>query len=317
MNAFVNKEEYLEDTIVGVWTLACLNISGAFLLDIIISGADNGGLPVHSKIYLQFTPPQDNVSSSGCRNLEFSRLVSVNLGGSAEMSLNVRPLSAELAAKAQKELNEVPSRLADDVQALKDWIAKQPHLRARTDDQFLVGFLRGSKHSLERAKEKLDLYYTIRTSLGGIYTEDPTSPRNLELLRMGAMLPLPNTITPDGPRILLIRYHNDPSSYNMMEQIRIQNFIGSILMLEDDNMIVGGQIGLIDFKGASMGHFTQFTPSLMKKFAVMTQDANPVRMKSFNYLNVPSFFESIFNFFKTFLNDKMKKRVSGDDVHLT
>lgn len=228
------------------------------------------------------------------------------------MSLNVRPLSAELATKAQKELNEVPSRLADDVQALRDWIAKQPHLRARTDDQFLVSFLRGSKHSLERAKEKLDLFYTIRTSLSGIFADnDPTSARNLELIRMGAMLPLPNTITPDGPRILLMRYHNDPSSYTMMEMIRIQFFISSILMREDDNMIVGGQMGLIDFKGASIGHFTTFTPSLMKKFAVMTQDANPMRMKGFNYLNVPSFFESIFNFFKTFLNEKMKKRVSG------
>lgn len=231
------------------------------------------------------------------------------------MSLNIRPLSPELAAKAVKELNEVPSRLPDDVIALRDWISKQPHLRARTDDQFLVNFLRGSKHSLERAKEKLDLYYTIRTSLAEIFTDkDPTSPRNLELIRMGSMLPLPNTATPDGPRILLMRYDNDPSSYTMLEMIRIQFFIMNLMMKEDDNMIVGGEIGLIDFKGATMGHFTQFTPSLMKKFAMMTQDANPVRMKSFNYLNVPGFFLSIFNFFKTFLNEKMKKRVSGSFV---
>lgn len=42
----------------------------------------------------------------------------------------------------------------------------------------------------------------------------------------------------------------------------------------------------------------------------MTQDANPMRMKSFNYINIPSFFESVFNFFKTFLNEKIKSRVS-------
>lgn len=34
-----------------------------------------------------------------------------------------------------------------------------------TDDQFLVAFLRGCKHSLERTKEKLDTYYTIRTAI--------------------------------------------------------------------------------------------------------------------------------------------------------
>lgn len=228
------------------------------------------------------------------------------------MSLNVRQLSPELAAKAVKELNEVPSRLADDVQALRDWASKQPHLRARTDDQFLVSFLRGSKHSLERAKEKLDLFYTIRTSMSDVFTDiDPTSPRNLELLRLGSLLPLPNTITPDGPRIMLMRYHTDPSKYTTLELIRVHFFLMNLMMKEDDNLIVGGQMGLIDFKGATMGHFTQFTPSLMRKFALMTQDASPMRMKSFNYLNIPGFFESIFNFFKTFLNEKMKKRVSG------
>lgn len=228
------------------------------------------------------------------------------------MSLNIRPLSEALAKKAQVELNEVPSRLAEDVQTLKDWIAKQPHLRARTDDQFLVNFLRGSKHSLERAKEKLDLCYTMRTALPGIFTEeDPLSPKNLELIRMGGMLPLPKTATPDGPRIMLMRFVGDPSKYDVIDMMRVQTYISSICMIEDDNMIVAGQKGLIDLKGASMGHFTQFTPSLMKKFAVMTQDGNPMRMKGFHYINVPSFFGSVFNFFKGFLNAKMKSRVSG------
>lgn len=227
------------------------------------------------------------------------------------MALNIRPLCPELQEKAIKELNEVPSRLADDVKALRDWIAKQPHLRARTDDQFLVNFLRGSKHSLERAKEKIDLCYSIRTSMPGIFTtEDPLSPRNLELIRMGTMLPLPKTATPDGPRIILMRFAADPSTYTMEEMMRVQSFINAILLHEDDNMMVAGQMGFIDLKGASLGHFTQFTPSLMKKFAIMTQDASPMRMKGFNYINVPSFFESVFGFFKSFLNEKMRKRVS-------
>lgn len=227
------------------------------------------------------------------------------------MALNIRPLSPELAEKAKRELNEVPSRLAEDVKALRDWINKQPHLRARTDDQFLVNFLRGSKHSLERCKEKIDLCYSFRTSMPGIFTDDdPLSPRNLELIRMGTMLPLPKTVTPDGPRIILMRFTADPSTYTMEEMMRVQSFINVIVMHEDDHMMVAGQVGFVDLKGASIGHFTQFTPSLMKKFAIMSQDANPVRMKSANYINVPGFFESVFNFFKSFLNEKMKKRVS-------
>lgn len=46
----------------------------------------------------------------------------------------VRPLTPELAEKARLELNEDPKRIESDLQHLKEWIAKQPHLRARTGD---------------------------------------------------------------------------------------------------------------------------------------------------------------------------------------
>lgn len=44
----------------------------------------------------------------------------------------VRPLSPELAEKARVELFEDPKKLEDSIQHLREWIAKQPHLRART-----------------------------------------------------------------------------------------------------------------------------------------------------------------------------------------
>lgn len=46
-------------------------------------------------------------------------------------SLSVRPLSAELAEKAKAELNENPKRIFDDLEALRTWLAKQPHINAR------------------------------------------------------------------------------------------------------------------------------------------------------------------------------------------
>lgn len=44
----------------------------------------------------------------------------------------VRELSLELAEIAHNELNEQPHRLEDDLLHLKDWISKQPYLKART-----------------------------------------------------------------------------------------------------------------------------------------------------------------------------------------
>lgn len=45
--------------------------------------------------------------------------------------MNLRPLSKELQAKATAELNEVPERMAEDVEYMKVWLRKQVHLNAR------------------------------------------------------------------------------------------------------------------------------------------------------------------------------------------
>lgn len=100
--------------------------------------------------------------------------------------VNIREISPELQKKAETELNEVSSRIEEDILALRTWIGKQAHLRARTDDQFLITFLRGSKYSLERAKEKLDLHFTVRELMPEMFmNRDPTDPTTLEIVRLG------------------------------------------------------------------------------------------------------------------------------------
>ncbi|GAB0090862.1 hypothetical protein DMENIID0001_056300 [Sergentomyia squamirostris] len=154
----------------------------------------------------------------------------------------VRPLSEPLALKAQTELNEVPERIEEDLNALKTWIGKQPHLRARTDDQFLVGFLRGCKYSLEKAKKKMDLYYSCRTNFPDFVTNrDPLFDKNLYFIRLGGWLPLPNTITPDGARISLVRLEIcDPTKIDIVDIIRFAAMINDILILDDQWTVGGG-----------------------------------------------------------------------------
>lgn len=100
---------------------------------------------------------------------------------------NIRPLSNELAKLAKKELNEVPDRIGDDIKALREWLTMQAHLKPVEDDQLLVTFLRGCKYSLEKTKQKLDKYFTIKTSMPEILSNrDPTTDKVLlEIIRLG------------------------------------------------------------------------------------------------------------------------------------
>jgi hypothetical protein len=98
----------------------------------------------------------------------------------------IRQISPALQRKANELLNEDPSLIADEIEALKEWIWETPHLNARTDDQFLLTFLRGSKHDIDQAKAKIEMFYTCRTALPEIMSNrDPLNPKLLEIIRMG------------------------------------------------------------------------------------------------------------------------------------
>lgn len=222
----------------------------------------------------------------------------------------VRALTPVLAEKARKELNEDPKRLNNDLQSIKEWIAKQPHLIARTDDQWLLAFLRGCKFSLERTKEKLDLFYSIRGTAPELFSIKYNSPLFDEIFNLGSIVLLPKTGGPDAPRVSLVRPGKyDPNKYNVLDVIAVSNIMMKISLVDDDNSTVVGFQSIIDLEGVTMAHFLQMTPLTMKKMVIMGQDAVPFRMKGTHYLNTPPGFETIFNAMKGMLNEKNKNRL--------
>lgn len=226
-------------------------------------------------------------------------------------TLAIRPLSTQLQAVAKEQLNEEPEKIQENLEMLREWIKKSTHLRSRTDDQFLVAFLRGCKFSLEKAKQKLDMYHTLRTHIPELMRDrDPLSEKSYAIIKLGICLPLPLTETPSSPRIMLMTPGGyDATKYTMQDVMKVSTMINDILMNEDDSTIIAGQIGVIDLKGVTLQHFIQMQPALMKKMTMLFQDGNPVRQKGVHYINTPPSFEQIFNLFKSFMNEKMRSRV--------
>lgn len=98
----------------------------------------------------------------------------------------VRPLSEELQKAATELLGEDPSRIPADLEILKTWIKQQPHLRANTDDQFLLAFLRGCKYSMEKTKSKIDKFFTLKSKLPEFFgATDVDDPKFREILKLG------------------------------------------------------------------------------------------------------------------------------------
>lgn len=102
------------------------------------------------------------------------------------MPLNIRSLNSALQKVAEEELNEDPAKIEDAVEAFRGWINKSPHLKARTDDQFLVTFLRANKYSMEKAKMNLDMYYSLRIHVPEIMlSRNPEDEKIHEIIKLG------------------------------------------------------------------------------------------------------------------------------------
>jgi hypothetical protein len=105
----------------------------------------------------------------------------------------IRPLTEALTKVAKNELNETPDQVKFGLDAFKDWLVKSPHLNCCKDDQFLIAFLRGCKFSLEKAKEKLDAYFTMQTEISEFKEyRDPMHPKIRDLLRHGLVFAFKN-----------------------------------------------------------------------------------------------------------------------------
>ncbi|XP_013200525.1 alpha-tocopherol transfer protein-like [Amyelois transitella] len=229
----------------------------------------------------------------------------------------IRELTPELAKIAEEELNEKPTQIADDLRYLKEWIAKQPHLIARTDDQWLVGLLRGCKFSLEKVKKKLDLYYTLKTTAPDITLRiKPTDPKFLDFLRLGTCVFLPKPKNQLYPRVLLIRPGAyDPEKNHVADIMCILYYLVQIVVLEDDVATVIGTRILVDYQGVTMSHFSQGTPTVLKKLVAVSQDSMPLRLKGSHHMNMPSGIEMIFTLISNFLNEKAKERLKIHKTH--
>ncbi|XP_049289270.1 retinol-binding protein pinta-like [Anopheles funestus] len=224
--------------------------------------------------------------------------------------ITVRPIPECLKRKAAEELNEKESIIAEELEMLKIWIRQSGHIRGRMEEQFLLGFLRSCKHSMERVKQKLDTYYTIRSVLPEVMrNRDPLDPFLRKVIKMGVTVPLPKTVNPDDPKIILIRGDAfDGEVCDFPDILKVFTMIGDLLLRDDDQMMICGQAAIIDLGHSSSSHLFNFNLSFLRKASILNQQASPLRQKGFHFINTPKSFDIVLNIFKGLMTEKNRKR---------
>ncbi|XP_017473577.1 PREDICTED: alpha-tocopherol transfer protein-like [Rhagoletis zephyria] len=222
----------------------------------------------------------------------------------------IRPLSDELQKVAIEELNEGPERLQRDIAALREWIEKQPHLRARTDDQFLVSFLRGCKHSLEKAKSKIDHFYTIRAMLPHVFANNTmANAKNLMIARSGGLLVLPKTLEIGGPVIGFSRYKilfDLPITARDLHRFTIM--CADMAIVATDEFVIGGYMEIVNVDKLGVGAMSKVDPVLAKQLTTYCEKGSAIRIKGIHVINVPKEGLAAINIIRNLFPVSLKER---------
>ncbi|XP_058984446.1 retinol-binding protein pinta-like [Musca domestica] len=223
---------------------------------------------------------------------------------------DIRPLPEELQKNAITELGEVPERIAEDLNVLKAWIRQQPHLKACMEDQFLIQFLRGSKYSLEKAKEKLNNFYTLSAKSPHLRSmEDVDNPIFRKIHRTGCLILLPTPLMEHGPRIIVEQVSYEPYEFTNTEISRYIWTMAEIVLQSDPYACVQGLVIVSDLSKVTMQHLRQLTPKMILEVMRFSEKALPLRIKRLLILNCPSLVKTLLNFALSCCSEKLRKRI--------
>ncbi|XP_061507148.1 alpha-tocopherol transfer protein [Anopheles gambiae] len=219
---------------------------------------------------------------------------------------NIRPISQQLQEVAKRELNEDESQVDSHLKVIRSWLIELDLQCSLVDDQFLVAFLRGCKFSLEKVKKKILLFYQTRSELPQIIqNRDPLDSDVLRIIRMGVGVPLPETEKPTDPKLFIIRVGCfDVNQCTFADIIKVGTMINDILMRDDDQMVICGMALIIDLKGVTANHLMHFEMDLLRKVAILNQDASPLRMQGIHILHPPPGAQTALNIFNGLLSEK-------------
>ncbi|XP_011647507.1 uncharacterized protein LOC105433757 [Pogonomyrmex barbatus] len=206
----------------------------------------------------------------------------------------------------EEECKRNPELKMSDLQMLKDWMEKQPHL-PRTEMLYLVMFLHSNYYRIEPTKKTIDNFFTIRTLLPEVFcNRDPIAWKELrKAFSVITAIPLEQR-TKEGYIMTLAKFLDpDPNKFDFFE---CHKYL--FMTCEVQNVTLGttaGQLIILDATGLSLGHVTNIIANIvgMKKILFYIQEAAPIRLKALHILNAMPIVDTVLNLMKPFLKKEL------------
>ncbi len=193
---------------------------------------------------------------------------------------------------------------------MRSWVSSQPHLRGvRTDDSFLLRFLRFQKWRTPDARNVLDKYVQMRANHPEWFSRlDIRDPKLRGLLTSGYLLPLPGRDPRTGRRVLFSRAAAmDTSVYTACDVMRA-HILAYEALLCDDDVQERGLTYVFDERDVNWRHIAIWSPGEISKAFHCCERALPLRHQEIHFVHLPWTMHLVFQFAKSLLSQKLRER---------
>ncbi|XP_055528169.1 alpha-tocopherol transfer protein-like isoform X2 [Wyeomyia smithii] len=206
-------------------------------------------------------------------------------------------------ADVENEYKKFPELKREDVQKIREWMEKQPHLPKITDLEIIL-FLHSNYHRIESTKTTIDSFYTCRTHVPEFFDARDITSRELHtVMDLVTIIPL-SIPTKDKYTVIFGKLLiSDATLFSFESTLKFLTMIAEVVQRE--NGAVHGYTFVLDMEGVTMGHVTKLSIGTVKKFLHFLQEAMPVRLKGIHLTNVVPFIDKILILIKPFMKKEL------------
>ncbi|XP_018400258.1 PREDICTED: alpha-tocopherol transfer protein-like [Cyphomyrmex costatus] len=204
----------------------------------------------------------------------------------------------------EEELKKNPELKESDIEILRQWCRKQPHLPKMTDSELAL-FLHSNYYRLEPTKSTIDTFFTVRTHVPEFFhNRDPINNQELKKTINVATAHVLERTTKEGYKIIYGRLlDTEPSHFVYTEIMKLLLMTIDLWLYTEGTC--NGHILIIDTKNVSFGHVGRLNPMALKKFLYYLQEGLPVRLKGFHFINASPVIDIILNMMKPFMKKQL------------
>ncbi|XP_063917461.1 retinol-binding protein pinta-like [Zophobas morio] len=214
-------------------------------------------------------------------------------------------VSEDAKKKVYETFGRNEEMVEDDVHIIKTWIKTQPHLPELMEDVKIKNFLNLSKFSIEKTKEKIDMYYTIRSVIPELFeSSNPKLEVTKNLFNGAYLFTFPKQV--NGVH----RVHfSKQKKMNALNPFAFYNVWLSIfeIRLKEDFMV--DDYLVTDLDNYSLADMKQINPMVMSKFVAIYKKVYALRLKKVLLLNCPSYVSILSAILKVVVKPKIFDRI--------